>query len=377
MSASTSIWIVLVSKKYPRPLAGFPVPLGSFNSFLDSGRIVVCAASEKNGRLFQFTQLNEPSVDGFAEHLDLVDRSCISVDDSSDVQNPDPIKIGGVYPLAAPPSTPVLRGGSEVKRLIAPLTFTRGEYRLIPQSEDDLEIEDLDDPDRNLATPFVTSDDDVKVASTNVLNYFQLLDQNGNKLLGQNPRGADNEEEYMRQVQKTFLALSIVDADIFLIVEIENSMDGSKDFVQKLNSYTGFTRNYKAVSVEAGYENVGTDVIKVDIVYDSNILELKGSAILDDDVAQTVAPTIFDMAEEYELNGVTTKRVFEGKSRASLAATFSKNGNMVTVVSNHFKSKGPGNAVGKDLDQLDGQGAYNFVRTLSAQIVVEWLMTAP
>ena len=55
-------------------------------------------------------------------------------------------------------------------------------------------------------------------------------------------------------------------------------------------------------------------------------------------------------------------------SRPPLAQTFSAaNGERFSVVVNHFKSKGCGDAAGLDLDQGDGQGCYNATRLAQAQ----------
>jgi uncharacterized protein len=89
-------------------------------------------------------------------------------------------------------------------------------------------------------------------------------------------------------------------------------------------------------------------------------------AILDDTVAATLgfSTAIFD--------GVNT-------NRASLAVTFESiiGEKCITIVNNHFKSKGPSGSTGENADQGDGQGAWNVRRSLAAQAVIEWLKTAP
>ena len=83
-----------------------------------------------------------------------------------------------------------------------------------------------------------------------------------------------------------------------------------------------------------------------------------------------------------------TNRYFTGISRPPLAQTFRERANneVLTVTVNHFKSKASAsaNAAATDglvpnpnLDQGDGQGASNYVRTRQAQALAQWLATDP
>lgn len=73
----------------------------------------------------------------------------------------------------------------------------------------------------------------VKVASFNVLNYF-----NGDGLGGGFPtsRGASTAAEFSRQKAKIVAALSALNADVVGLMEIENDGDGSRSAIQDLVS---------------------------------------------------------------------------------------------------------------------------------------------
>jgi predicted extracellular nuclease len=52
-------------------------------------------------------------------------------------------------------------------------------------------------------------------------------------------------------------------------------------------------------------------------------------------------------------------------------------GPVFTVVANHFKSKGCGEAAGPEADQQDGQGCWNPTRSESARRLDTWLRSDP
>jgi uncharacterized protein len=327
-----------------------------------TGETVVCAADAADGRLYQFTQLNQPDVLGYAAHVNLVDRSCLTIDDDNGSQNPTPIKVGGLYNLTGS----VLRGGSKVTKLVGPLFYSFSLFRVQPLDQADLIIENIGSPQRVAAPPFITKASEVKVAFTNLLNYFTTLDASSATICnGLAPRGANNAVEFARQATKTTLALSQIDADIFAFSELENCPSATTDLLSRLNGASS-SRIYKAVSIEKGYTNIGTDAIKVELVYDSLKLTLVGSAMLTD---ANVDSTILSQS----IGGV----IFNGRSRVPLAATFNGTQGVITVVANHFKSKGCSGATGLDADKSDGQGCFNKVRTLSAEALLTWLGTSP
>jgi uncharacterized protein len=68
-----------------------------------------------------------------------------------------------------------------------------------------------------------------------------------------------------------------------------------------------------------------------------------------------------------------------GSNRASMAVTFESviGQKCFTISANHLKSKGPSGSTGDNVDQGDGQGAWNARRNVAAEAVIEWLKTDP
>jgi predicted extracellular nuclease len=196
----------------------------------------------------------------------------------------------------------------------------------------------------------------LKVASYNVLNYFLTLDD-GADICGaaQNMecRGADSMEEFERQRAKILSALATIQADVFGLIELENTtgVEPLSDIVTGLNDRLGAgTYAY----VETG--TIGSDAIKVGLIYKPSMVTPSGDyAILD----ASVDPRFIDT-----------------KNRPVLAQTFVENisGALFTVAVNHLKSKGSSCGAGDDDPE---QGNCNLTRTQAAQALVDWLETDP
>ncbi|MDX9833436.1 MAG: ExeM/NucH family extracellular endonuclease [Anaerolineae bacterium] len=185
----------------------------------------------------------------------------------------------------------------------------------------------------------------VKVASFNVLNYF-----NGDGAGGGFPtsRGASNPAEFERQRAKIIGALAVINADVVGLMEIENDGDGALSAIQNLvnglNAVLG-AGTYAVVADPA--TGTGSDAIKVALIYKPGRLALAGSALSDPHPIH---------------------------NRPPLAQTFAApNGERFSVVVNHFKSKSCADALGEDLDQGDGQGCYNARRLAQATALLAFL----
>ena len=80
-------------------------------------------------------------------------------------------------------------------------------------------------------------------------------------------------------------------------------------------------------------------------------------------------------------NAVTTNQSpFDFGNRQPLVQTFKEiaTNEELTIAVNHFKSKGScGSASGNNLDQGDGQGCWNELRTQAANGLITWLNTQP
>jgi uncharacterized protein len=199
----------------------------------------------------------------------------------------------------------------------------------------------------------------VRLASMNVLNFFTTF-TNGSTASGQtgqgctlgsstaasNCRGANNLAEFNRQRDKIVRALAGIDADAVGLMEIQNNGSVAvQNLVDALNGFVGAGR-YAAVPDPAAGTGTGTDAIKVAMIYKPARLTPAGAAASD-----TAAVN----------------------NRPPLAQTFAAaNGERLTLVVNHLKSKGscpaaddpdaPGN-----VDAGDGQGCWNLLRLQQAQ----------
>lgn len=325
------------------------------------GEFVACSAPTADGRLFQYTARQTPSVAGYDANVASNEKACFVVDDNISTQNPNPVLAGSVYAID---SANTLRGGSLVTALVGPLYINTGissYWRVQPESASDLIFTPTITGARPSGPPDVPAAD-ISIVSTNVLNYWVTVGADGNL------RGADSAAEFERQAEKTTLALTQLDADVYGVCEIENLVGNGAaiDLVSRINAANP-ARIYAAVSVEVGLDTIGGDVIKVDVFYDTTKFSLAGYAVLED---STVSDAILSQS--------TTGKIFDGSSRVPLAATLTslESGLHVTIVMNHFKSKG-GSGSGGDQDIGDGAGNYNQMRTLSAEAVLEWLATNP
>jgi predicted extracellular nuclease len=272
-----------------------------------------------NGRRFQPTNYVEPGAPANAEQS-LNDRSRILLDDASNVQNP------AVVPYLAPDNT--LRPNDTTDVLTGTLSYGFNFYRVYPTET----VTFTRDNPRDTVPADVGGT--VKVASFNVLNYFTTIDNGSN-----GARGADSAIEFQRQRTKIVEAMVGLDADILGLIEIENNQTAIDDLVATLNISS--TTPYTIAPSLPG--TIGTDAIKVAIIYRPSAATPVGTAQVDNDPIN---------------------------DRPTVAQTFEVNGQVFTVVINHFKSKGCGGATGADTDQGDGQSCYNFTRTLQAQQLI-------
>ena len=191
-----------------------------------------------------------------------------------------------------------------------------------------------------------------------MLNFFTTID-NGQDNCGPRGnlgcRGADDSQEYDRQLEKTVTALSIIDADIVGLIEVENNaQDSLSALVAALNASVG-AGTYAFIDTGA----IGTDAIKVGFIY---------------------KPAAVSPAGAFEvLDSSVDARFNDSKNRPVLAQTFTQvsDGESLTVVVNHLKSKGSDCDDVGDPNLDDGQGNCNQTRTNAALAIVDWLATDP
>ena len=329
----------------------------------------------------QFTQTSAPDVAGFAAHQDLVGRSQIMLDDSSNIQS-FAISSGGDFAYAYPEPglslTNFFRGGDSIDDLTGVLSwsFAGGTFsdawRVRP-----IESEDYSFTANNLRP---TSPDDVggtlKVASFNVQNFFATIDAT---LGGFGPRGADSPAELTRQTDKIVAALVEIDADIVGLVELENDFDfdGSTPLELIVDALNAATAPGTYAFVDPGRAMVDVaDVISNGMIYKTTTTMLTPGttvSILDD--------TLLDSVDAIVAGADPGTPVFDGAStnRAPIAATFTEiaTGASLTVATNHFKSKLSPSPGVNNQDQLDGAGANNEIREQAANAVAASLETNP
>ncbi len=298
-----------------------------------------------NGRLDTPTQVATPGAAANALQA-ANDLNQILLDDGFSTQNPDPAPHG----LTANHS---IRGGDTVTGVTGLLHYGYQTYRLHPTAS-----VSFTSVNPRPATPPSTGGS-VTVASFNVLNYFTTLDGSGSICAPSHTldcRGADSAAEFTRQRDKIIAAISLMNADIVGLMEVENTdaSSGLADLVAGLNATMGAgTYAY----VDTG--TIGSDAIRVALIYKPASISLVGShAILDNSV---------------------DARFIDTKNRPSLAQSFAQtaSGEVLTVVVNHFKSKGSDCDALSDPDANDGQGNCNVTRTQAATALQTWVATDP
>ncbi|NEP89472.1 MAG: ExeM/NucH family extracellular endonuclease [Okeania sp. SIO2C2] len=339
------------------------------------GEIVLSSDGASNepgtdGRLEQFTDFNAPDAAGFAAYQEAIATRRIVLDDGQTVQNPSTIIHGrGGNPLS---STNTLRGGDTVDNLSGVLSFGFGDYRIQPVNPVDFQATN--------PRPETPEDvgGDLKVASINVLNFFTTLDETGNPGSGPNglsPRGADNQTEFDRQVEKLVTTLEDLDADVVGLVELENEFGGDQNgdgqfaietLVDELNERVG-AGTYAYIDPGVPFVDTG-DAISVGAIYKT-------------DSVQVAPGTTVEVLTDSDLPALGLGgTVFDGEdtNRAPLAVTFEElaTGERLTVSVNHFKSKG-GTGTGDDADAGDGQGNFNGTRLRASEALNAWLETDP
>ena len=370
ISSITSVTDLGIANAMPTP-ATVQLPVSDVNAFeAFEGMLVEATASTgdltvsetynlgrygeftvaSDGRPMQFTQTNTPSATGYATHQDALAHRTLLIDDGITSQNPDPV----VYPDGELSATNTLRSGYTIGSIKGCMNYSFGKFRI--------------QPTQNITFNTTTNSreeipanvgGDMKVASFNVLNYFNTFSGctggvNGTTM---DCRGADNTEEFNRQREKIITALHTIDADVFGLMEIENDGYGGDsaiaDLVNGLNSVAG-SGTYAFVDADAltGTLNaLGTDAIKVGFIYKRNSVALGKTfaAYLDND----------------------------NKNRPTLIQTFIHiaTGDSVTLSVNHFKSKGSDCDALGDPNQNDGQGNCNITRTQAATTLLNVLST--
>ncbi len=258
---------------------------------------------------------------------------------------------------ANPQPTPYVDAAVGSLRVGATITDLRG---IMGVGSNQWRIQPLPGPDApqvlspRPAVPTFSAAPDLRIASFNVLNYF-----NGNGLGGGFPtaRGARTLADFRRQRAKILVALTQLNADVVGLMEMENDGTGPQsaivDLVAGLNQRLG-AGTYEFVEDGFFTQTASSDLIRCAILYKPAAVALIGPALLATDQVHNRPP----------LAQVFTRRVAGGPGGPALVDTFA-------FVVNHFKSKASGS--GPDADQGDGQGRSNNQRRLQATALTQFL----
>ncbi|MEL7478551.1 MAG: ExeM/NucH family extracellular endonuclease, partial [Pseudomonadota bacterium] len=293
-------------------------------------------------RLYQGTQVARPGEDANAlEAQNLLKE--ILIDDGSTLQNLDP-----KYPQGGLSAYNSLRLGDTVNNITGVVGYSFNKYRIHPT----MTPEFVNTNERTEA-PALEGEGDLRVASFNVLNYFNGDGQGGGF---PTPRGADNEEELVRQQAKLVSAITALDADVIGLMEIENDGFGEFSAISDLVAAINEEADSEYAFVNFNTDKIGTDDITTAIIYRKDVVEEAGTA------------------------SFTTEAPFDYSNRPPIAQSFRKldNHEQFTVAVAHLKSKGGcKSAEGDNADLGDGQGCWNAIRTEGANKYADWLMSYP
>jgi len=327
-----------------------PLTVSGHHNLGRFGTVILSAG----GRLFQFTNSNAPDIAGYTAHKDMKARRSIILDDGLRTQNPAEIHYLG----AGAAANYSIRSGDTLAGVIGVLRYSRGSggdgdetWRLMPTV----------DPQFTAANPRPGAPaigGTIRVASFNVLNFFTTIDAgqfNCGPQRNQSCRGADSNAEFARQLEKTVTALTMLDADIIGLIELENNASESlSTLADAMNARAG-TADYTWVDTGT----IHNDVIKTGFVYRSSRVSTVGNfAVLDRSV---------------------DSRFNDARNRPALAQSFvlDASGAVLTVAVNHLKSKGSSCDADGDPNLGDGQGNCNITRTNAAAALADWLATDP
>jgi predicted extracellular nuclease len=309
------------------------------------------------GRLRQPTAIVDPGAPAGAMQA-ANDLNRIKFDDDLNNQDPDPIKFGrNGNPLSAGNT---LRGGDTVTDAVGVMTYgwagnaaSPNAYRLRPINALHGVADFQPSNPRPAGPPDVGGS--IKVGGANLLNFFN--DFTGCTFgVGGAPtdcRGAENATEYQRQLAKEVAALTHLDVDVLTVMEMENNGYGPNSAIQALvdalNANAG-PGTWAFINPDAalGITNAaGDDAIKAAILYRTDRVTPVGNPFVD-----------------------TGSSLWE---RRPVAQEFRSPTGRVTVVANHFKSKGSCPASGPDTDQGDGQSCWNAHRTDEANELLSFV----
>ncbi|MGB0898571.1 MAG: ExeM/NucH family extracellular endonuclease [Psychrobium sp.] len=218
-----------------------------------------------------------------------------------------------------------IRIGDSVADLTGVVGYSHNNFRLFVQNTATNENFTHNNP-RTVAPTLKEAD--IKVATFNVLNYFNSPFGGDKNPLGQN-RGAKTNEEFSMQRAKIVKAIIALDADIIGLMEIENNgtqaNSALNDLLSHINKGLPIDKQYTFATNNEKYN--GTGAITSQVIYRGEEMSLAHYQVIA--MPQQDAPTVGkENGKNFMRNAVTP--TFKLK----------KSGELLTVSVNHFKSKG-------------------------------------
>ncbi|GHG62237.1 hypothetical protein GCM10010919_07390 [Alishewanella longhuensis] len=275
------------------------------------------------------------------------DRQAILLDDGLWQQNPDPLP----YPSTGLTAQSSLRVGDQVLNVEGIVHQDERGYRLLPTQQPNF-VNANPRPDK----PQATGENELRIASYNVLNFFT---GHGQEKPFPTRRGARTPEELARQQAKLVQALVALDADVIGLLELENNGYNTGSAIATLLAAVN-QQSSEPYQMVITAETPGSDAIKVGIFYRGSRVSALGEA-----ATQTAAP-------------------FTRLHRPPVAQSFRHlaSDTEFTFAVNHFKSKGSCPRSGaadytQQKDQGDGQACWNAARVEAAAALQQWLQTQP
>ena len=295
-------------------------------------------------RLYQGTQVALPGDAANAVEAENLKKQ-ILIDDGSTKQNLDPI----AYPGTGLDAYNTLRLGDTVNTITGVMGYSFDRYRIHPTVQPEFTA-----TNPRTDAPELHEEADLRVASFNVLNYFN---GDGQGAGFPTSRGADSEEELIRQEAKLVSAITAINADVIGLMEIENDGFGENSAIASLVSALNDEDAENTYEfVDFGVDQIGTDAITTALIYRSNKVSEVGKA------------------------AHTTVEPFDYSNRPPIAQSFQslESEEIFTVAVAHLKSKGGcGSAEGNNADLGDGQACWNEIRVAGANAYADWLATYP
>lgn len=253
-----------------------------------------------------------------------------------------------------------LRVGANVNGMQGVLGYSYSEFRLYVENE--LNADNFDHTDvARTAEPDIESGD-LKIATFNVLNYFNSAVDGAENPNGSN-RGAENADDLAMQTDKIVNAIIAIDADFIGLMEVENNGFGEGSaivaLVNALNEKLEPNKQYTIAS-SSDYDYIGTDAITNQAIYRANKLSLDEFDVIE--MPQQHAPSVSygnstESGDNYMRNAVTPTFTVLGTNKK------------LTISVNHLKSKGSvcyeDVVTGEEID-TDLQGSCENLRVSGA-----------